>query len=222
MGIKIRTTPSFLRLIVWACPIATLLLIPAAIYVPPPGGLSEPRDAREIFLPNDHITPEGALYRFISFDESNQVHPNYVLSMGNWTTQNGTRTFGWDANGFHFGFHDRSAHWKYRLSPQRMDRTYAASGSGSASGSGTAGEDMWMSAAEIEKLRPLLVAELNRREAGRGARLELMLGDGLHAESLICWQNLVVLLAWLSLPFAFVALLWIAWKTIRGRFAKRV
>jgi hypothetical protein len=57
-------------------------------------------------------------------------------------------------------------------------------------------------------LRPLVVAELNRREphSKAGDRLEQLLNNGLAASSSVCPQNALIVLSWLSLPMALAGL----------------
>ena len=164
---------------------SALLLIPAAIFVPHPGDLSEPKDAAEILQPKMLVTPEGGSYRFVGREDYQNFKPVYAVLFAKTVTQNITRKIGWEASGVSLGFFHRNANWKYQLAPPRFDQV-------------SADGQTWMENSEIEKLLPLVVAELNKRESGRGARLEQMLTSGVRAESVICWQNLIVLAAWMS------------------------
>src|SRR5262249_43534215 len=59
---------------------------------------------------------------------------------------------------------------------------------------------------EIGRLKPLVIAELNRRGEHLGDRLEALLANGLEESSYVCPQNAVTLLGWLSLPMAVIAI----------------
>jgi hypothetical protein len=199
-------TRGFFGLRSWFWPVAALLLVPAAIFVPRPADLKEPAGAMEILRPMTLITPEGGSYRFVAFEEWQKFNPVYAVTLMKSANQSTTRTLGWDSQqGASFGFFRRSANWTYQLTATRFDWKSAADG------------PVEIAPAERAKLRPLVVAELNRREIGRGARLEQMLDHGAQIESAVCWQNLVVLLAWLSLPLGALALFLMFWHTLAGK-----
>ena len=186
----------------WAWPLAALLLVPAANHVPRPGDLPMPRDAAEIFQPITLITPEGDSFRFIAFEEWHKFKPVYAVTMTTMARQEVTLTPGWDAGKVIAGFFHRSARWSYELTGTRFEWKGSDDG------------PIELAPGERKKLRPLVVAELNRRAFGRGRLLEDMLDNGRREESFVCWQNLVTLLAWLSLPLAAVALLLRLWPVL--------
>ncbi len=206
-GLLGRHAPRFLSLRSWTWPVAALLLVPAAIYVPRPGDLPTPKDAAEIFHPITLITPEGESYRFLAFEEWHKFKPVYAVNWMVEARQEVTRTFGWDSQqGASLGFFRRGAFWKYQLTGTRF-------------GNWKGPEDgpLEIAPAERTKLRPLVVAELNRRAFGRGRLLEDILDNGRHEESSVCWQNLVVLLALLSLPLAVIATILLLWSALFGK-----
>jgi predicted Ser/Thr protein kinase len=181
----------------WTWPLAVLVLVPTAIFVPRPADMKEPQQAMDVFKPTTLITPEGGSYRFIALEEWQKFKPVYAVTLMTGANQNITRTLGWDAkNGASLGFFQRKANWSYQLTATRFDWKSVADGPAE------------IAPEERAKLRPLVVSELNRREIGRGARLEQFLDHGQQADSVVCWQNLVVLLAWLSLPLAVLTLIW--------------
>ena len=109
-------------------------------------------------------------------------------------------------HGVSLGFFHRSAIWKYQLAILRFDDS-----------KGDANGPMVLSDKEIAEVRPMLVAELNRRAAGRGDLLNKILDSGEEtSDSMVCWQNVIVLLAWLSLAMALFALI------ARLTFARRI
>jgi len=206
-GVKLEQTPGparrFLGRRFWLWPLAALLLTVAAIFLPRPGDLSEPGESAQILEPRMYFLPEGGTYRFITWDQTPKFKSVYRVMTATIANQMVTRNIGWDKDGLSFGFFHRKGNWRPVLSPQPMSED-----AGKIEPSLVNGVMTWMEQSEIDKVLPLVVAELDKREAGRGARFQEMLRDGVVAGSFICWQNLVVLLAWLSLPLAVLALIW--------------
>ena len=184
---------------VWLWPLASALLIAAAIFVPRPGALSEPVEAVKVFNPDLVIlAPEGGSYRFFSLKDPAWPKLGLVYSVSRMITDNQqvTRTLGWGANGgASLGFFHRSATWRYQLKAMQFGKNQDNA------------RPFMIPDDEMVKLRPLIVAEMERREAGRGTFLNKLLTEGVEATSYVCWQNLIVLLAWFSLPLAVLALL---------------
>jgi hypothetical protein len=92
----------------------------------------------------------------------------------------------------------KEARWSFELETRRID-----------SGDGDKENPSELLPEEIRRLRPLIVAELNRRNppAKLGDRLEKMLDDGLEASSTsFSPQNNLILLSWITEPIALVAL----------------
>ncbi|GDY19193.1 hypothetical protein LBMAG56_05380 [Verrucomicrobiota bacterium] len=182
----------------WFWSLAALVLVPAAIYVPRPGDLPEPKAAVEIFQPMLLLTPEGGSHRFVGYldGEWKKFKPVYAVTRMVTTRQEVTRTFGRGSQrGVSFGFFQRAGSWCYQLVTHRLDWKAGDPG------------PMEIPPAEVQKLRPMIVAELDRIQPGQGRALNRLLDDGAKTTTTVCWQNGVVLLAWLSLPLAAVALL---------------
>jgi hypothetical protein len=201
----------------WTWPLAALVLVPAAIYVPRPGDLPEPAEVEKIFHDMILAAPEGGSYRFYSFfdPEWKKARPVYDINRATTTNQQVTRTLGWDAkDGASLGFFHRSATWKYKLSAMQFGDNRDTS------------KPLFFSDEELAKLRPHLLHELDMRDiaplndpsvqkkpdlldrVSRSAVLEDILDHGREVSTVVCWQNGVVLLAWLSLPLAVLTLIW--------------
>ena len=173
---------------VWAClPVA---LIAAAVWAPPPGNQTEPLEAVQIFRPLLLITTNNSDYCLVAADQYRNYQPVYALTVMKTGRQTVTRRFGFEQRTWHFGFFLRSASWRYRLAATRFDAAVHEPDQSPSS----------LPGAEMNKVRPLVVTELNRRAPGRGALLEKMLDRGLLLESLWCWQNLLVLLSYVFVP----------------------
>lgn len=159
----------------------------------------------KIFHPITLVTPAGGSYRFLALDEAKKFTPVYAVTWMTTANQTVTRTFGGGAGGVSLGFFHRQARWSYQLTATRFgDWKSAADG------------PVELAPAEKVKLRPLVVSELNRRELRRGARLEQLIGQPVEIDSVVCWQNGVVLLAWLALALAGIALVRWLWSTRGG------
>jgi len=214
-----RVGRRFLGLPFWLWPLASALLIVWAVYVPHPGELAEPKDAANIFRYTIYFTPEGGWYRAVDLADVGKFKNVYGVNLLSEIHQSVTRTFGWPPqNGTSLGFFHRSASWKYQLSPNRM---------------GTGDAPAFLPPEEREKLRPWVEQQLQREHLERvqNARDKLdpsldenratlfvdLLNNGRRVETFACWQNLVVLLAWLSLPFAAIAVLRILWSACFGK-----
>ena len=189
-------------------PVIAALLVVAAIFVPRPADLKEPKDVQEIFQPMILVTPERDSYRFVGYlnGEWKMFKPVYVVNRMSTARQEGTRTFGWDAkNGASLGFFHQSANWRYQIRAMHIDWKSAADG------------PLELGPAELTKLTPLVFSELEKLAPGRGERLVDLLQHGREAETVASWQNLVVLLAWLTLPLAVIALFLMFWHTLAGK-----
>jgi hypothetical protein len=93
----------------------------------------------------------------------------------------------------------REAHWTCALKANRVDRDWK----------GDKDNPYELPAEQIQKLRPLLVVELNRRNPWTklGDRLEKMLNDGLEASSTsFPPQNAFIMLRWLAMLMAVIGL----------------
>jgi hypothetical protein len=194
--------------------LASAILIAAALSVPPPGAPADPSEG----LFRDPIlisrTPSGD--KVVPFGQHEGMGPVWAVSL--WRTDTstinrrlgvlpGSRTPG-------FGFFRRNDHWRYELAANRFDRGARSAPS----------KDLWLSPEDAKSLRPVVVAELERRSGGahQGVLLEHLLDHGASRESWANWQNGLVLLAWLSIPVT----LWAVARAIRtgkdARLAKRM
>ncbi len=176
---------------------STLVLETFAVYVPVPQELPEPPQVAEIFNPLVLVTPEGDSYRFIEFGQHTGITPLYAVTRMVTANQSVTRALGWSADGLSLGFFRQQAAWRYTLTAHRFDAQWKSAADG----------DVMLPPAEIDKLTPLVIAELNQRAESKGERLKQLLAHGLTVESVLCWQNALVLLAWLALVVTFLTLI---------------
>jgi hypothetical protein len=216
----------------WFWPISAVVLVPLAIFAPPPGDLPEPQASKHLFDEPVLVSPDHGSYRFVSFSEGEwkKFKPVYAATFTVNSAEKRSRSFGFDhafnaclfyhsavmqyqvvakgtqevqnsaddgsEHGIDFGFFHRSATWKYQLALLRFDNH-----------EGDADGPLALPDNEIAKVRPMIVTELNRCATGRGDLLTKLLDSGEQAsDSVICWQNAIVLLAWLSLPMAVISL----------------
>jgi hypothetical protein len=172
---------------VWAAlPIS--LLGPGAllwrVWLPP--DLTEPADRADIFREIILVTRQGDGFRFVPYSESKGTNPLWAVGV----TITGIARGHWDAPYFFPGFLQRESHWTYQL----QALPFPPSGH----------NDSPLTLVEMAQLKPLVVAELNRRADHLGDRLEVLLANGLLASSYVCPQNAVILLGWLSVPMAVI------------------
>jgi hypothetical protein len=101
-----------------------------------------------------------------------------------------------------YGFWTREGSWRYDLQAVRFDSARKSD------------EPPWLAADDLKRLRPLVIAELNRRSLNerRGDQLAQLLDYGAESKSFICIQNDVILLAWLSLSVALLSLIWMFFR----------
>jgi hypothetical protein len=110
------------------------------------------------------------------------------------------------ASSFVLGLIRQEARWTYALSTRRIDNGfYMERSENGIDWKGDEENPYVLPPEQIQKLRPLVVAELNRRHPGTklGDRLETMLDDGLEVSSLSYPpQNAAVLMKWLAILMA--------------------
>jgi hypothetical protein len=159
-----------------------------------PSSLDEPPERAEIFRDLVLITRQGETYRFVPFSEQKGVKPLWAVSVITSARYN----LKWDTRHYLPGLFRRQASWTYELTANRFDPDWKDDKLNA----------LTLPAEQIRLLRPLIVAEMNRRDpaAQRGDRLERLLNNGLEEKSLFCPQNAVIALGWLSVPLAFVGL----------------
>jgi len=170
----------------WAWWCGPAVALAAALWVPPPGHLPEPAVAANLFRPALLVAASNGAYRVIDFAQHQHDRPVYALTLLRTDSQTLTRLF---------GFYRRSATWRYQLAATRFD----------AAGQGSGSSPFLLPAAELSQVRPLVVTELNRRAAGRGALLEELLERGQRSATVWCWQNLLTLLAYLGISLVLLA-----------------
>ncbi|MEQ1839092.1 MAG: tetratricopeptide repeat protein [Verrucomicrobiales bacterium] len=165
-----------------------LLAIPsalAAVFVSAPGDLPVPKDTANIFDPM-LVTTINEAYRIVSKQEAQKLSSVFALTTVILSDQKVTREFGtnWQ-RGACLGFYHRSATWKYSLTATHFGDW-----------KGPANAPLEIDHKEIAKILPIVVEELNRHGFGRGNLLKDVLDNGRHVDTVVCWQNVVVLLAW--------------------------
>jgi hypothetical protein len=144
------------------------------------------------------VTQDGGSFRFVSLGEYEAVRPLWTLNPRIEETHRMEWELGWESGQPRFGFYKRTSRWNYRLSGNRMDGVFKDDELG----------PLFLSEAQLNDLRPLVISELNRRKPGerQGDRLQALLSSGVECTSYACLQNALVLVAWLSLPLSMVAL----------------
>ena len=184
----------------WAWPLATATLFAVAVSLPPPDPPYVPDHAYALFRDPLLVAREGEGYRVVLWQgaEGAEGH-GPVWSINLQTARRSTSdrifAFGLDSGPGLFRLREHRA---YQLTALRQDKASRLDPPGTC----------WMSPAEAAALRPLAVAELNLRSGGErvGAKLGGLLDRGEHRESWICYQNGIVVLAWLSFAATLLAL----------------
>ena len=194
----------FLRLPAWVWIILPPALALVAKMLGPPGALPERPEITAILHPAILVTRDGNSFRFVPLKQSEEVKPLWAVSWDVGRHDEVTWAMGWDRDGLSLGFYKMYTRRSYRLA-------------GATQFGGYRGPDL-MTPEEVQQLRPLVVAELNRRSPNDRlrARVEELLKNGMEETSYRCVQNAVILLAWLSLG---VALLAVATMFFRPRSA---
>ena len=181
----------------WFCvalPIALLVLGNLLWKIWPPSKLAEPSTRAEIFREPIFLTRDGTSFRFVPFNDSKNVKPLWAVTVVIQEKSNAT----WNNPYFLPGLFHRESKWNYELTTTPFGSEWKPNSENPAT----------LPAEEMRRLRPLLVAELNRSGASPplGDRLESMLKDGLEDKSIFCPQNALILVCWLSIPLAVAGL----------------
>lgn len=160
----------------------------------PPTKLAEPPARAEIFRELVLVAPEGDSFRFVPFGEHKGVKPLWAVNV----SLRDSGTVRWRSRYFLPGLFERESRWTYELSSHRFDDDWK----------GDKVHPFALPDEQLRRLRPLVVAELNRRSAPArsGDRLEGLLTDGLTETSYRCLQNGIIVLSWVSIPMAVVGL----------------
>ncbi|WP_165252089.1 hypothetical protein [Paludisphaera soli] len=179
-------------------------LIAAAVLAPWPGAAADPAEGlfREPVLVAHAPAaagPDAPGDRIVPYGRHEGAGPVFALGVQTTHRESVSRRLGWSPGATFpdLGFFRRRDSWRYELTGQRYD----------AAGKSLPRESWWLPADEAAALRPLAVAELDRRSgpARRGAELARLLDEGAERESWASWQNALVLAAWLSVPMALLA-----------------
>jgi hypothetical protein len=186
----------FLGLPAWMWLPVPPLLVLIAYLLGRPGDLPEPAERAELFQPVVLVTPEGDSFRFVPWDEQRNVAPLWAVTCRITNNCKTTWSIGWGQVPT-YGFWKRSGTWQYSLEANRFDQAGKSEG------------PQWLAADDLERLRPLVIEELNRRSPSehRGDRLAQFLEHGAERSSVVCVQNAVIMLAWLSLPIALLSMI---------------
>ena len=198
---------SLLGVPAWTWPLLTVGLVAAAALVPPPGPMADPPQAEALFRDPvlvAGIDGDGAGARVVPFGQPEGIGPLWAvnLSSEHWTDVGRRLRPPTDPGGAGLGFFRRRDRWHYGLTAMRYDVGARTAPPGT----------RWLPDAEAAGLRPLVIAELDRRAEGRGGELAALLDSGVRRESWICPQNALVLAAWLSIPLA----CWGVARTVHG------
>jgi hypothetical protein len=159
-----------------------------------PSKLSEPPERSEILRNVVLVARQGDSFRFVPMEEQKGVKPLWAVT----TIINDNGSVQWTTYRGLPGLFRRRSRWTYELTANRFDHDWKDDKK----------DPLTLPPEEIRRLRPLVVAELNRREpdSKAGDRLEQLLNNGLEASSSVCPQNALIVLSWLSLPMALAGL----------------
>jgi len=159
-----------------------------------PSKLPEPPVRADVFREPLLVARDGDSFRFVPFGEHKGVKPLWAVNVA----LHDEGSVHWETHYFLPGFFRRDSRWTYELTALRFDDDWK----------GDQESPYILPVEQVQRLRPPVVAELNRRNpvAQRGSRLEGMLTEGLQETSYICPQNALILLGWLSVPMALVGL----------------
>jgi hypothetical protein len=179
---------------VWLFPPPLLVLFTYLLGIPT--ALSEPGERADLFDPIILVARDGESFRFVSWEEQQNVTPLWSLTCRTTATSDIRRCLGWGGETA-FGFWKQSGSWRYGLETTRFDKDWKPGS-----------ESFSLAADDVKRLRPLVIRELNRRSPNehRGDRLTQLLDNGIERSSYLCVQNAAILLAWLSVPIALAAI----------------
>ena len=159
----------------------------------PPAKISEPSERAEIMSNLVLIARDGNSYRFLTLQESKGVAPLWAVGVA----VRETFQVEWSVKKFIPSLIHCSSHWAYTLTSNRFDEGWQNDKT----------QPFSLPDKTLLSLRPAIVAELNKRDSThKGDRLEALLNDGLHESSYWCLQNIVVVLTWISIGMAAIAI----------------
>jgi hypothetical protein len=139
------------------------------------------------------LAPQGDSYGVVTFEKFRDFNQVYAVGLVTTETTTVTRQIG--INPAHLGFFQVTTRRTYQLAASRFD-TNRPSG------------NPWLSESEVAKMKPLVVAELNRRSANHllGQRLSEVLQSGVDSECpRLCLQSVIVLAAWCAVALTLLA-----------------
>ncbi len=183
----------FLPARVWLVLPLLMLLQNLALWTLWPPRVPEPFDRDELNRELVCVTRDGDSFRIVPYAQSRGVEPLWMVASG-WGGWNGA-TWKWRFMPI-LGLFRLTGHWEYWLNADRY------------SGVGDAANPVSLPRDEMAKVRPVVVAELNRRHPGSrlGDRLEGVLAGPVETDTWVCPQNAAILVSWLSVPMAALAL----------------
>jgi hypothetical protein len=169
----------------------------------PPKSVPEPPERLQIFGDPVLFTPAGDSYRFVTFGQHQGVTPLWALTTTIMEQTKVTWSSGRAESASHGsfrvtpGFYQLCGRWTYSLFANRFGEKLPSDK-----------KDWFLPTAELDKVRPLVVAELNRRfpSERRGDRLDRLLTQGTAWSGWLCKQNIAILLTWLSFVLALAAI----------------
>lgn len=194
----------FLFVPAWLWLLPPLCLILLVRSMGPPTHVPEPPRGPELFREPLLFTEDGDSYRFVNLADSKGISPLWALTHTTTAQTHISRSVGFSPATenhpnphFDLGFYQLSGRWTYSLSAQRFGETHPADKNG-----------WFLPETELEKVRPLAVAELNRRYPNerRGDELERLLTQGAAWNGWLCKENIVILLMGLSVPLSLAAI----------------
>jgi hypothetical protein len=160
----------------------------------PPDTIAEPPDRARIFREPILAVRAGNSFRIVSVADQQGIKPIWAVNVNVMDIGN----VSWETHSFVPGLFRRESRWIYDLTAHRDDADWRSEPAAT----------FILPEEGLSRLRPLVVAELNRRDptAHMGDRLDKLLTVGLPLTSYVSPQNGLILLGWLSLPMALVGL----------------
>ncbi len=196
----------------------TILLAWLAWKAPPPGPLAHPSwDTPSLLWPQIAIVRDGGAGgdRVVELKQAGNAAPTYLFSLATQGETSIKRDLGihagpWQPSGatpdpdgpqeryrevsISLGFYERTGKWTHRPFVERMvDDTPKAAPE--------------IDAETLARWRPLITAYLNQRGGNAGDRLNAAFDTPVARHSWLCWQNGVVLLAYLGIVLTILLLM---------------
>jgi hypothetical protein len=217
----------------WAWVLLPPIMWVVVLLMGTPYALPEPSDINAMFRGALLFTRAGDSFRFVAFEQRANVKPLWSVSPEVMTQSSVERRLGAETAGFHLGLSGRSSEFHWSGVPRGSIQTDLDQGTNNAFGGIYFGfykrtlQCRWLlselpfdeegrkqssaetslSDSEIQSLKPLVIAELNRRSGEKhwGDVLDKALKEGRARSSYVCLQNAFILAGWLSVLWAFLA-----------------